>query len=160
VESLKTRQVSVLVDNRVGRLASVARVLRDERISIRAMSMADAPDFGIFRLIVEDVDRAALALKSGGFVVDVNDVVAVEVPDRAGGLSDVLDRLSSSSLNVEYMYAFVTESGPSGSGRAIVFFRFDDTDLALATLSEGGLRAVGGAELFGARPEPLEEAGQ
>jgi len=157
VESLKTRQVSVFVSNRVGRLASVARVLRDERISIRAMSMADAPDFGIFRIVVKEVDRAAKALKASGFVVDVHDVVAVEIPDRPGGLADVLDQLSSSSLNVEYMYAFLTQAFPDDRGRALVFFRFDDPDEALAVLVAAGVRVVGGAELWSAASLPAEE---
>ncbi len=148
MDSLRTRQISVFVANRVGRLASVARVLRDERISIRAMSMADAPDFGIFRLIVEEVDRAARALKANGFVVDVHDVVGVEVPDRPGGLADVLDQLSSSSLNVEYMYAFLTRPSPDDRGRALVFFRFEDTDAALEALGRSDVRVVGGDELW------------
>ncbi len=160
VESLRTRQISVFVANRVGRLASVARVLRDERISIRAMSMADAPDFGIFRLIVEDVDRAARALKANGFVVDVHDVVGVEVPDRPGGLADVLDQLSTFSLNVEYMYAFLTQSPTGSSGRALVFFRFEDTDAALDALVKSGVKVVAGDALWSAAGWPAEGAGR
>jgi hypothetical protein len=150
MNSLKTRQVSVFVSNRVGRLASVARCLRDAAISIRAMSLADAPDFGIFRLIVEDSDRAVRALKSNGFVVDLHDVVAVEIPDRPGGLAVVLDQLATSSLNVEYMYAFLTQSAPGGKGRALVFFRFEDTDAALAALLASGVSVVGGEALWSA----------
>lgn len=150
----------MFVANRVGRLASVARVLRDERISIRAMSMADAPDFGIFRLIVEEVDRTVRALKANGFVVDVHDVVGVEVPDRPGGLADVLDQLSTFSLNVEYMYAFLTQSSPDDRGRALVFFRFEDTDAALEALAKSGVRVVGGDALWSAADRPAQEDGR
>lgn len=144
---MKTRQLSVFVSNRVGRLAGVTRVLRDNGISIRALSMADAPDFGIFRLIVEDVDRATRALKTEGYVTDVTDVIAVEVADRPGGLADVLDVFSRKGLNVEYMYAFLTQ--PAGSApRAIIFFRFEDTDAALRVLAEAAVTVVAGEALW------------
>lgn len=141
---VKTKQISVFVSNRVGRLASVARVLRDEGLSIRALSMADAPDFGIFRIVVEDPDRAVRALKAQGFVTDVTEVVGVEVDDRPGGLADVLDLLATSSLNVEYMYAFLTER----QGKAIIFFRFEDPDAALEVLHAAGVPTVGGDRLW------------
>jgi hypothetical protein len=144
VLAVKTRQISVFVANRAGRLASVTHVLRDEGISIRALSMADAPDFGIFRLVVRDVDRAVKALRGQGFIVDVTDVVAVEVPDRPGGLAAVLDVLSSMSVNVEYMYAFLTER----EGHALIFFRFEDTDAALDTLHRAGIPVVSGDALW------------
>lgn len=160
MDSLKTQQVSVFVSNRVGRLASVARVLRDERVSIRAMSMADAPDFGIFRLIVEDHERAARALKANGYVVNVHDVVAVEIPDRPGGLADVLDQLASSNLNVEYMYAFLTQSAPDAKGRALVFFRFEDTDQALAALVAAGVPVLAGEAIWAAAGRSDAEVGQ
>jgi hypothetical protein len=150
VAPVKTRQISVFVSNQVGRLASVARVLRDEGISIRALSMADAPDFGIFRLVVEDVDRAVRALRAAGFAVDVADVVAVEIPDRPGGLAEVLERLASSSLNVEYMYAYLTQPAADERGRALVFFRFADTDSAIDALLDAGVRVLAGRDLWAA----------
>ncbi len=146
---MKIRQISVFVANRVGRLASVGRVLRDEGINIRALSMADAPDFGIFRLVVKDVDRAVRALKAEGFVTDVTDVVGVEVEDRPGGLADVLDVLAGSGVNVEYMYAYLTER----EGHALIFFRFEDTDAALATLQAAKVPVITGERLWGSESQ-------
>lgn len=142
---MKTKQISVFIENRVGRLASVARVLKEEGIDIRAISMADAPDFGIFRIVVEDTERARAALKRNGFVTEVNHVIAVEVEDRPGGLSDVLEVFAEHGLNVEYMYAFLTER----SGRAIIFFRFEDTDRAVEVLQAAGVPLVWGERLWG-----------
>jgi hypothetical protein len=146
-EAVKTRQLSVFVSNRVGRLAGVTRVLRDNGISIRALSMADAPDFGIFRVIVEEVDRATRALKAEGYVTDVTDVIAVEVDDRPGGLAGVLDVFSLNSLNVEYMYAFLTQPA-GGNPRAIIFFRFEDTDAALRVLDGAAVTVLAGESLW------------
>ena len=79
------KQVSVFLENRAGRLAEVTGILADEKINIRALSLADSADFGILRLIVDDVGRAKSILKQEGLTVGETDVVAVEVPDRPGG---------------------------------------------------------------------------
>lgn len=141
---MKTKQISVFIENRAGRLASVAQVLKEEGIDLRAISMADAPDFGIFRFVVEDPERARTALKRQGFVTEVSDVIAVEVEDRPGGLAEVLEVFAQHELNVEYMYAFLTERSP----RAILFFRFEDTDRAIEVLQRAGMPLVGGERLW------------
>jgi len=141
---MKTKQISVFIDNRPGRLASVAQVLKEAGIDIRAISMADAPDFGIFRIVVEDTDRARAALKQRGFVTEVNHVIAVEVNDRPGGLADVLAVFAEHQLNVEYMYAFLTER----AGKAIIFFRFEDTDRAVEVLQSANVPIVYGERLW------------
>jgi hypothetical protein len=142
--TVKTKQISVFIENRVGRLASVAQVLKDESIDIRALSMADAPDFGIFRIVVEDTHRARAALKQRGFVTEVNDVIAVEVEDRPGGLADVLAVFAENHLNVEYMYAFLTQR----SGTVILFFRFEETDRAIELLGQAGIPVLEGEQLW------------
>jgi hypothetical protein len=141
---LKTKQISVFIDNRPGRLASVARVLKEEQIDIRALSMADAADFGIFRVVVEDTDRARAALKRNGFVTEVSDVIAVEVEDHPGSLADVLEVFARHQLNVEYMYAFLTER----AGKAIIFFRFEDIDRAVEALQAADLPLIAGERLW------------
>ncbi len=141
---MKTKQISVFIENRSGRLASIAEVLRDEGIDIRAISMADAPDFGIFRVVVEETERARAALRRHGFVTEVSDVIAVEVEDHPGGLAQVLSVFAEHQLSVEYMYAFLTER----NGKAIIFFRFEDTDRAIEALHEAGVPTVGGERLW------------
>jgi hypothetical protein len=141
---VKTKQISVFIENRAGRLASIAQLLKEEGIDIRAISLADAPDFGIFRVVVEDPERARTALKRRGFVTELSDVIAVEVEDRPGGLADVLALFAEHDLNVEYMYAFLTER----SGKAIIFFRFEDTDRAVGALQAAGVPTIGGERLW------------
>ncbi len=153
---MKTGQISVFVANRVGRLASVARTLKDEGIDTRAVSLADAPDFGIFRVIVEDTDRAVKALKAQGFLTDVSEVVGVEVEDHPGGLADVLEILAASGLNVEYMYAYLAER----SGHAIILFRFEDSDRAVEALQSAGVSIIGGERLWSFRRRIGTEGGR
>ena len=104
-------------------------------VNIRALSLADTSDFGILRLIVDDVDKCVKALRDTGHTVSLTEVLAVEVPDRPGGLAGILDALSAASLNVEYMYAFVCRA----TEKAVVVFRFENVDAAIATLKKSGI---------------------
>jgi len=133
---LSVDQISVFLQNETGGVADVAEVLAKCAVDLRALSLADESDFGILRLIVNDTDRAVAALKDAGFPVRRTPVVAVEIPDRPGGLARTLDALRG--IAVEYMYAFVRKSGEE----AIVVFRFEDTDRALDTLRKAGARVL------------------
>ncbi len=129
---MRVEQIAVFLENKSGRLAEITRTLADNDINIRALSVADTADFGILRLIVDKVDKAKEALKANNFTVGKTNVIAVEVPDRTGGLATVLETAVKGGLNVEYMYAFVNKS----SENAVVIFRFDDMDKAIAVLQE------------------------
>jgi len=141
---MTAKQVSIFLENRAGRLAEVTSLLGDHGINIRALSLADTADFGILRLIVNDVDKAVGILKKEGLTVRETDVVAAEVPDRAGGLASILRILSRENINVEYMYAFVRSPAES----AIMIFRFDETQKAVEVLCRNGIRTLAGEELY------------
>jgi hypothetical protein len=141
---MKVEQISIFIENKSGRLAEITRILGDAGINIRALSLADTSDFGILRLIVNDVETAKTVLKESGFTVNKTEVVAVEVPDQPGGLSRILQSLDSDQINVEYMYAFVERCG----GNAVIIFRFDDTDKAIETLNGSGFNILEGQRLY------------
>ena len=108
---MKVEQISIFLENKSGRLAEVTTILSEGGVNIRALSLADTADFGILRLIVNDCDRAKEILKSNGFTVGKTEVLALEVPDRPGGLARILRILDGAGINVEYMYAFVNRTG-------------------------------------------------
>ncbi|HSB77261.1 MAG TPA: ACT domain-containing protein [Candidatus Methylomirabilis sp.] len=141
---MKVEQISIFLENKSGRLAEVTGVLSKAGINIRALSLADTADFGILRLIVDKTDRAKEVLKQNGFAVSKTEVIGVVVPDRPGGLAEILGVLQSAGINVEYMYAFVQRSGDN----AIIIFRFDELDKAIQTLTGGGVRVLKGEELY------------
>ena len=141
---MKVEQISIFIENKSGRLAEITRILGDAGINIRALSLADTSDFGILRLIVDNVETAKAVLKEKGFTVSKTEVVAVEVPDRPGGLSSLLQMLDANQINVEYMYAFVERCG----GNAVIIFRFDETDKAIGTLRDSGFTILKGERLY------------
>lgn len=131
--NLKIEQISIFIENRSGRIALITSALGDAGVNIRAMSLADTSDFGILRLIVNDVEKAVDVLKQKGFTVRLSPVVAVEIKDRPGELGRFLTDLEEAGLNVEYMYAFVQKSGE----HAVVIFRFEDLDHAIEVIQRG-----------------------
>lgn len=141
---MKVEQISIFLENKSGRLADVASVLARAGINIRALSLADTTDFGILRLIVNDTEKAKQVLKENGFTVGKTEVIAVEVPDRPGGLAEILNIMKNNGINVEYMYAFVQKSG----GNAIIIFRFDGLEKAIETLQKGDIRILKGEEVY------------
>jgi len=140
---MKVEQISIFLENKSGRLAEVTSVLSEAAINIRALYLADTADFGILRLIVNDTEKARQVLKDHGFTVEKTKVVAIEVPDRPGGLSSILNTIKDEGINVEYMYAFVEKSGEN----AIVIFRFDEIEKSINILRQAGVRILGGEEL-------------
>jgi hypothetical protein len=106
--------------------------------------LADTADFGILRLIVDKIDQAKRALKEKGFTIGKTEVLAIEIPDRPGGLGQILRVLAAAGINVEYMYAFVQRSRDN----AIVIFRFDELDKAIEALTAAGVRVLRGEELY------------
>lgn len=141
---MKVEQISVFIENKSGRLAEIARLLGESGVNIRALSLADTTDFGILRLIVNDRERAKQVLKENGFTVSKTEVIAVEVPDRPGGLADILQTLDCEAINVEYMYAFVERCGEN----AVIIFRFDEIEKAIKVLTDKNFTILQGERLY------------
>lgn len=136
-------QLSIFVENKAGTVAEITKSIAGAGVSIRALSVADTQEFGILRLIVSDVEKAKEALHENDCVVSVTKVIGVEIPDVAGGLSSVLELMSENSINVEYLYAFITISGQ----HAYVVLRVEDNDKAAKILKENGVKLVTQADI-------------
>ncbi len=141
---MKIVQLSVFAENKPGHLVAPCRLLAAEGIDIRALSLADTQKFGILRLIVADWEKAKNLLEGAGFPVKATEVLAIEVPDRPGGLAEVLAAFENTSLNVEYMYAFPYGRHP----RAVLIFRFSDPDAAIEKLQAAGVNVLEKTEIY------------
>ncbi len=138
------QQISIFLENKSGRLAEVTSLLGKAGVNIRALTLADTADFGILRLIVSNNELAEKILKEKGFTVGKTDVVAIEVPDKPGGLAEILAALGQAGINVEYMYAFVAKSHDN----AVVIFRFDDLLKAIDLLRKNGVKVLPGEKVY------------
>jgi len=136
-------QISVFLENKSGRLAELTSALAKASVNIRALSLAETIDYGVLRLILDKPAEARKALSEAGFTVTETEVVAVEMPDRPGGLAGIVNLVTQSGLNIEYLYAFVGQRGEN----AVVIFRIDDVKAAVAALQQGGARILSADEL-------------
>ena len=142
---MKIRQLSLFLENRPGQLKVPVKALGDAGIDILTMSLADTQQFGILRLVVKDWEKAKEVLERAGIVVNVTEVLAVDVPDRPGGLASVLEAFEKANLGIEYMYAFATRVR---GDYATLLFRLEDPDRAAKLLAAQGVKLVASAELF------------
>ena len=136
-------QISVFVENKTGRLASVMKILTDNNIDIRALTIADTTDFGIIRLVVKDSESALTILKDNGCSANITQVVAFNVPDSPGGMYSVIDAFESAGINIEYCYSLVTYK----EGNASVIVRVADNNKAEELLLSKGIKLITADEL-------------
>lgn len=126
-------QLSVFLENSAGRLAELTRALGDADIDMHALMVADTESFGVVRIICDTPRRARQILETLGFSVTLTPVIAVEIPDRPGGLAEVLEALDRAHKNVEYAYCFVRPQGSS----AVDVLKVDDPSAVDALIAEG-----------------------
>ena len=138
------RQISIFLENKPGQLSTICRQLADADINIATLSLADTSDFGIVRMILDDHDRAKAVLEEKGHVVNVREVIAVCVPDRPGGMAEVMKALDDSEVNVEYSYAFAFHKGE----KAVLVFRFSDNAKAEEALAKAGFVTLSEEEVM------------
>jgi hypothetical protein len=145
---MKIQQLSLFLENKPGRLAEPCRLLAAAGVNIRTLSLADTAQFGILRLIVSDWRKAADLYKESGYAFTTTEVLAVEVPDRPGGLAGILEIFENSDVNIEYMYAVAF----GRENRAVLIFRFDKPDAAIARLREAGIGVLDSVEIYNGGP--------
>ena len=142
---MKLQQLSLFLENAPGQLRLPIDALAKAGINIVTLALADTEQFGILRLIVEDLPNAKTVLEKAGCVVKVTEVLAIEVADQPGGLAHILDVVGKAKLNIEYMYAFTEKCSDTG----LLVFRFTDPDAALAAFKAAKINVRGNGEIFG-----------
>ena len=132
------KQISIFVENKPGRLSEITEVIAEAGIDIRALSIADTTDFGILRLIVDKPTEAEAALKKAGITVSVTNVIAIGIDDKSGSFNAAVKVLATNSIDVEYMYAFISRD----TKKAYVILRVSDNDMACDVLTKAGIEIL------------------
>lgn len=134
---MSIKQISVFLENKPGSLHAMTGVLAQNKIDMRAFTLAEASDFGIARVIVDDVYKTSEVLKEAGYVHSVSDVLCVVIPDEPGGLNKALQVLAAAQVNVEYMYVFLGHQDT-----AYMIFKVADIVAATAALSAKDIKTM------------------
>lgn len=137
------KQLSVFIQNRAGKISSIVGSLSNAGVNIRALSIADTADFGILRMLVDDIDTARTTLSNQSCIVSINEVALVPVPDEPGGLSHILDLMSQDGIDIEYMYSLIQR----GEDKAYMVLRVSDEKKLLQMLDRNGIETVSAAAM-------------
>ena len=136
-------QISVFLENRIGQLAEITKLLAESGVDIRALSIAETADYGLARLVVDDSYKASSILLQHGDILSMTPVWAVEVPDSPGGLAEVLAVLAEAHVDVEYMYSLFTHRNDT----AYMVLRISDEKAFIAALEGTGIKVVSKEDL-------------
>lgn len=135
---MNIHQISVFLENRSGQLAQITRLLAEAHVDIRALSIAETTDYGLARMIVDDSQKASSILLQHGDILSMTPVWAVEVPDRPGGVAEMLGVLAENQVDVEYMYSLFTRK----DGHACMVMRISDEPRFLDALGSKAIRIL------------------
>ncbi len=141
---MTVNQISVFVENKPGALAQIAAELVAGGVNIRALSIAEAHDYGVLRFIADNEENATAVLRQAGHVLSLTPVLAVVIRDEPGSFSETLNVLAAAGIDVEYIYAFLTPR----PGSACMIFRVPDNDAAIKVLTGAGIKLARKEELL------------
>lgn len=136
-------QISVFLENQAGKLSEVTDLLAENGIDLRAINIAESSDYGVLRVITDDSEKAVEVLRDKGFILNCTAVLGVSVPDRPGGLANLLRILADEKFDVEYMYSVFGQP----NGLAYMILRVDDIDEVRAVLEKDGIHTADCSEL-------------
>ena len=128
------KQLSIFIENKRGTLLTVLNVLKDAGIQIIASTISDTQDFGIYRIICDDPERAFIVLKEQGITATITDVFAIQLEDKPGEAARVLALFAEADISIAYMYSFLL------SGKGILVFRSSDTEKTKQIIKEKSLQ--------------------
>ena len=140
---MRVHQISVFLENRAGQLAEITKVLADNGIDLRAISIAETADYGVLRMIVDNAEKATGILLTNGYILSMTPVLVVGVPDQPGGLAPVLSVMAEGNIDIEYMYSLFTPE----VGKAYMVFRISDETKFVELLTAQGMQLATPEEL-------------
>ena len=140
---MTTQQLSIFLENKPGQLVRVTQTLKEAQIDIRAMSLADTKDFGIVRMIVSETDKAQEVMRENGFMSTITKVMCIAMHDHPGGLSKITELMAQADVNIDYLYACITEIGKN----AYIVMHVDKEATAEKVLQEAGIKMVSTADI-------------
>ena len=131
------KQLTVFVENKMGSLAKVLGVLKENNVNILSMSLADTTEFGLLRLIVTNAAIGQEKLSERGFSALLSDVSIITVSHEVGSLQNLLEVINENGVNIEYMYGLSMETD-----KAYVVLKASDAEKIDKILTEHGIKTL------------------
>jgi len=132
------KQICTFMENRPGQLAEILTILSKIRVNLVALNVAETADYGVLRIIADDSDRASKALADEGFIVSLNNVFAIAVDDKPGGLNELLLKLAAGGVDIEYMYSIFRQE----AGKAYMIISAKDMEVMDKCLAKNNIESA------------------
>jgi len=132
------KQLSIFVENKPGKINKITGILEKEKINLKAMTIADSGTFGIVKIITDNNRKAFDILKRANFLVTLQDVVVVEIPDKVGAFHKVAKILEDEKINIEDAYGFIIEEGE----KAALILKVPETERVEKILKKQGYKLI------------------
>ncbi|MCK9561399.1 MAG: ACT domain-containing protein [Bacteroidales bacterium] len=136
------KQISVFLEDKSGRLTQITKILAQHDINITALSIADATDYGIIRMIVGRPELAQKVLKEQGIAVQLTEVACMVIPNKPGGLHAALQILTDHNINIDYLYAF------ADGNKASVVIRSASITEAISVLQKNKMKLLQTSDVY------------
>ncbi len=136
-------QISAFLENRAGQFAEITKILAENDIDLRAISIAETADYGILRMIVGNAEKTTSILMQHGYLLSMTPVLVISVPDQPGGIAPILATLAEGNIDIEYMYSLFTHV----EGKAYIVFRVAEAEKFTALLASHGITPCTSEEL-------------
>lgn len=137
-------QVSVFSENKPGKISRITKVLSKNNINIRAITISDAGDYGIIKLLLDSPEIAVKLLKDSGITATLKEIVAIDISDKSGGLAEVAQVLDQNEINVDDAYGFLVESHKE----AVFIFQVENPHHVERLLTSNGFKVLSDTELY------------
>ena len=136
-------QISAFLENRAGQFAEITKILAENSVDLRAISIAETADYGILRMIVGNAEKTTSILMQHGYLLSMTPVLVISVPDQPGGIAPVLATLAEGNIDIEYMYSLFTHV----EGKAYIVFRVSEAEKFTSLLASHGITPCTSEEL-------------
>ena len=133
---MTVHQLSVFIENKSGTLLQVLELLKGAGIQLIASTISDTVEYGIYRIICSEPQRAYETLQQAGITASVSDVFAIRLDNYPGRAADAIRSFSDAGIGISYLYSFLL------NGKGILIFRTDDEKKTVAAIKECGLEIV------------------
>ncbi|MFR3188335.1 MAG: amino acid-binding protein [Phocaeicola sp.] len=133
---MTVHQLSVFVENKSGTLLKILELLKEAGIQLIASTISDTVEYGIYRIICSEPERAYDTLKSAGIAANISDVFAIKLDNQPGRAAEAIRSFTDAGIGISYLYSFLLD------GKGILVFRTDNTEKTREVILNDGLNFV------------------
>jgi len=126
-----TKQITIFLENKPGRLATVLASLANDKVNITALTVMDKHEHSVLRLVTDDFPRTVKVVAANNMPFTETEVLMVELKNQPGALAHICEILAKEHINIDYAYC----SSGGRNGKVLGIFKVSNGEKAIRVLS-------------------------